>query len=59
MVVKDEKEFGLRVILNYGYIIGYVVESLIGYIVVIYGEVVSIGMVVVSGLVLELGMWDE
>ncbi|ABG53921.1 3-dehydroquinate synthase [Trichodesmium erythraeum IMS101] len=59
VVAKDEKESGLRAILNYGHTIGHAVESLTGYTAVTHGEAVSIGMVAASGLALELGMWDE
>ncbi|MEB3341464.1 3-dehydroquinate synthase [Okeania sp.] len=59
VVAKDEKESGLRAILNYGHTIGHGVESLTGYTVVIHGEAVAIGMVAASRLGVELGMWDE
>ncbi|MDE5091582.1 MAG: 3-dehydroquinate synthase [Trichodesmium sp. St18_bin3_1_1] len=59
VVAKDEKESGLRAILNYGHTIGHAVESLTGYTAVTHGEAVSIGMVAASLLALELGMWDE
>jgi len=59
VVGKDEKEAGLRAILNYGHTIGHAVESLTGYTVVIHGEAVGIGMVAASRLALALGLWDE
>ena len=59
VVGKDEKEAGLRAILNYGHTIGHAVESLTGYTVVIHGEAVGIGMVAVSRLAMALGLWDE
>lgn len=59
VVGKDEKEAGLRAILNYGHTIGHAVESLTGYTVVIHGEAVGIGMVAASRLAVALGMWDE
>jgi 3-dehydroquinate synthase len=58
VVSKDEKESGLRAILNYGHTIGHAVESLTGYKVVNHGEGVAIGMVVASRLAVELEMWD-
>lgn len=45
VVGKDEKEAGLRAILNYGHTVGHAVESLTGYSVVNHGEAVGIGMV--------------
>ena len=59
VVAKDEKESGLRAILNYGHTVGHAVESLTGYTVVTHGEAVAIGMVAASRLAVELGMWDE
>ena len=45
VVSQDEKEAGLRAILNYGHTIGHAVESLTGYAQVNHGEAVAIGMV--------------
>ncbi|MBD2039438.1 3-dehydroquinate synthase [Microcoleus sp. FACHB-672] len=59
VVSKDEKESGLRAILNYGHTIGHAVESLTGYKVVNHGEAVGIGMVAASQLAVELQMWDK
>ncbi len=59
VVSKDEKESGLRAILNYGHTVGHAVESLTGYTVVTHGEAVGIGMVAASRLAVESGMWDE
>lgn len=58
VVSKDEKESGLRAILNYGHTIGHAVESLTGYKGVNHGEGVAIGMVAASQIAVELGMWD-
>ena len=45
VVAKDERESGLRRILNYGHTIGHVLESLSRYRKYIHGEAVGIGMV--------------
>jgi 3-dehydroquinate synthase len=58
VVSKDEKEAGLRAILNYGHTIGHAVESLTGYRLVNHGEAVAIGMVAAGRLAVELGLWD-
>jgi 3-dehydroquinate synthase len=58
VVSKDEKEAGLRAILNYGHTIGHAVESLTGYKVVNHGEAVAIGMVAAGQIAVELGMWE-
>jgi 3-dehydroquinate synthase len=59
VVGKDEKESGLRAILNYGHTIGHAVESLTGYTEVIHGEAVGIGMVAAGQMAAELGMWTK
>ncbi|MBD2484047.1 3-dehydroquinate synthase [Planktothrix sp. FACHB-1365] len=59
VVSQDEKESGLRAILNYGHTIGHAVESLTGYTVVIHGEAVGIGMVAASQIAVKLGLWGE
>ncbi len=45
VVSQDEKEQGLRAILNFGHTIGHAIESISGYGVLSHGEAVSIGMV--------------
>ena len=45
VVAKDERESGLRRILNYGHTIGHALEALGGYRHYIHGEAVGIGMV--------------
>lgn len=59
VVSKDEKESGLRAILNYGHTIGHAVESLTGYTQVTHGEAVGIGMVAASRIAVALQMWDH
>ncbi|HEY9892315.1 MAG TPA: 3-dehydroquinate synthase [Candidatus Sericytochromatia bacterium] len=58
VVSKDEKEAGLRAILNYGHTIGHAVESLTGYKLVNHGEAVAIGMVAAGQIALQLKMWN-
>ncbi|MBW4615437.1 MAG: 3-dehydroquinate synthase [Desmonostoc vinosum HA7617-LM4] len=59
VVGKDEKEAGLRAILNYGHTIGHAVESLTGYRLVNHGEAVAIGMVAAGKIAVELGLWQK
>ncbi|HIK07585.1 MAG TPA: 3-dehydroquinate synthase [Trichormus sp. M33_DOE_039] len=59
VVSKDEKEGGLRAILNYGHTIGHAVESLTGYRLVNHGEAVAIGMVAAGQIAVKLGMWQQ
>ncbi|WP_445926983.1 3-dehydroquinate synthase [Leptodesmis sp.] len=59
VVSKDEKEAGLRAILNYGHTIGHAVESLTGYRLVNHGEAVAIGMVAAGQLATDLNFWPQ
>lgn len=59
VVGKDEKESGLRALLNYGHTIGHAVESLTGYKVVNHGEAVAIGMVAAGQIAVDLRMWSQ
>ncbi len=59
VVSQDEKEAGLREILNYGHTIGHAVESLTGYRVVNHGEGVAIGMVAAGAIAVAMGLWDQ
>jgi 3-dehydroquinate synthase len=58
VVSKDEKEAGLRAILNYGHTLGHAVESLTGYCTVNHGEAVAIGMVAAGQIAVELNLWE-
>ncbi len=59
VVSKDEKEAGLRAILNYGHTIGHAVESLTNYQQFVHGEAVAIGMVAAGKIALQMGIWTE
>ncbi len=57
VVAADEREGGLRAVLNYGHTFGHVVETLCGYGTWLHGEAVAIGMVAVGQLALNRGSW--
>jgi 3-dehydroquinate synthase len=59
VVAADEREGGLRAILNYGHTLGHVVEALCGYGTWLHGEAVAIGMVAAGELSLVRGLWSE
>ncbi|MDJ1183960.1 3-dehydroquinate synthase [Roseofilum casamattae] len=59
VVSQDEKESGVRAILNYGHTIGHAIESLTGYETINHGEAVAIGMVAASEIAVRLGLWDR
>jgi 3-dehydroquinate synthase len=44
VVMQDERESGLRAVLNYGHTIGHAIESLSAYKSFLHGEAVAIGM---------------
>jgi 3-dehydroquinate synthase len=44
VVSKDEREAGLRSILNFGHTIGHAIETVTGYRKYLHGEAVAIGM---------------
>ncbi|MEY2983742.1 MAG: 3-dehydroquinate synthase [Cyanobacteriota bacterium] len=56
VVGQDEKEAGLRAILNYGHTIGHAVESLTGYNLINHGEAVAIGMVAAAKIAVTMGL---
>ncbi len=58
VVAEDEREGGLRQILNFGHTMGHALETIRGYGVLRHGEAVSIGMVGAARLGKALGMPD-
>lgn len=59
IVAEDERESGLRMILNYGHTIGQALEAALNYEVLLHGEAVSLGMVGVASLAVRLGLLDR
>ncbi|MCW6037404.1 3-dehydroquinate synthase [Spirulina subsalsa FACHB-351] len=59
VVSQDERESGLRAILNYGHTIGHAIESLTGYSRINHGEAVGIGMVAAGAIALKMQLWTE
>ena len=56
VVSQDEKEAGLRAVLNYGHTFAHVIECEGGYSTHLHGEAVAIGMVMANTLACELGL---
>lgn len=56
IVSKDEKESGLRSLLNLGHTVGHAIETLGGYSALLHGEAVSIGMVYAASLSEKRGL---
>lgn len=59
IVEKDEKEAGLRAVLNYGHTIGHAVETLTCYKKYTHGEAVAIGMAQAARLSESMGFTDK
>ena len=57
IVIKDEKESGVRAFLNYGHTFGHAIENLCGYGKWLHGEAVAMGMVAVGQLAVQRGLW--
>jgi shikimate kinase/3-dehydroquinate synthase len=58
VVRQDEREGGLRAILNFGHTFGHAIESGMGYGVWLHGEAVGCGMVMAADLSFRLGYID-
>jgi 3-dehydroquinate synthase len=56
VVAEDEREGGLRAILNFGHTFGHAVEALSGYGTVLHGEAVAMGMAAAARLAERLGL---
>lgn len=56
IVSKDEREGGLRAILNYGHTMGHALETVTGYKKYLHGEAVSIGMAFAADMSVKMGM---
>jgi 3-dehydroquinate synthase len=56
VVSRDEREAGLRMLLNFGHTLGHAVEALAGYRGVLHGEAVAMGMVFAARRSEELGL---
>ncbi len=59
VVGQDERESGLRAILNFGHTFGHAIEAGLGYGQWLHGEAVGCGMVMASALSAELGLVDS
>jgi len=55
----DEKESGIRAVLNYGHTFGHVIENETEYKRYLHGEAVSIGIVMANRLSVRLGLMSQ
>jgi 3-dehydroquinate synthase len=59
VVAKDERENGMRALLNFGHTFGHAIETGLGYGSWLHGEAVAAGMVMAADLSRELGLVSE
>lgn len=59
VVSQDERESGIRAILNYGHTLGHAVESLTGYKQFVHGEGVAIGMALAGAIATKMSLWTK
>lgn len=59
VVSKDEREEGIRAVLNYGHTFGHVIENETEYKKYLHGEAVAIGMIMANRLAFRLGLLRE
>jgi len=59
IVNQDEKEAGIRAVLNYGHTFAHVIENETHYTKYLHGEAVAIGMVMANRLACRLGLMTE
>lgn len=58
VVGQDEREGGLRAILNFGHTFGHAIETALGYGTWLHGEAVGCGMLMATDLSVALGLLD-
>jgi len=59
VVNQDEKEAGIRAVLNYGHTFCHVIENETEYKKYLHGEAVAIGIVMANRLAIELGLFTQ
>ncbi|MDI6786510.1 MAG: 3-dehydroquinate synthase [bacterium] len=59
IVSRDEREAGVRAILNYGHTVGHALESITKYDKYRHGEAIAVGMIVESNMAVEMNLFDK
>jgi 3-dehydroquinate synthase len=57
IVAEDEREDGVRALLNLGHTFGHALETVAGYGILLHGEAIALGMLCAGRLALERGLW--
>ena len=58
VVGEDEREAGLRAILNFGHTFGHAIEAALGYGAWLHGEAIACGMAIAADLSVSLGLLE-
>ncbi|UCD35278.1 MAG: 3-dehydroquinate synthase [Nitrospiraceae bacterium] len=59
VVSRDEKESGLRAVLNFGHTIGHAIETVTGYQTFLHGEAVAMGMCAAAEMAVRMGIFEQ
>ncbi len=59
IVARDEREDGVRAILNFGHTFGHAIEAATGYERYLHGEAVAIGLAIAADLSARIGLVDR
>ncbi len=59
IVEQDEKDEGIRGVLNFGHTVGHALEAVAGYGVFRHGEAVAVGMVAAARISCQMGLCSE
>ncbi|MFI5338563.1 MAG: 3-dehydroquinate synthase [Candidatus Methylomirabilales bacterium] len=59
VVERDERDSGLRAMLNFGHTVGHAIEAAVGYRAITHGEAVAHGMLVAAALSVRRGLCPE
>ncbi len=59
VVEEDEKDNGIRQLLNFGHTIGHAIERVQNYSGLSHGEAISIGMIIITRLTQSLGLTEK
>lgn len=59
IVGQDEREGGIRALLNYGHTIGHGIETVTQYRHYTHGEAVALGMIAAGDIAVQMGWWSD
>jgi 3-dehydroquinate synthase len=59
IVSMDERETGLRAVLNFGHTVGHAIETVTDYKSFLHGEAIAIGMCAAADLAVKLGIFQK